>query len=393
MFVRDPFAVKDGGYVLNGQAHGAFAQEMAQVGYDPGYMRPYYNEDGIPCVTINVSGKQKEVPIVEVMKKGIMPPVFNATTLRKEEWIEIDKVVVKATRQRLRAWTDLAAASSVRGVDPMTKTTYEYEAMSDPGEAMESMDGQSFGRNDTPVFALSSIPLPIQHVDFEMSQRRLGVSQNSGTPLNMTMFEAGARRIAERVERNVIGTVTGIHYGTVSTGPTAHRANSQVYGYTTFPQRQTKTDLTTPTGSNPMATVDDVLEMRELMYAAGFFGPFMLYHSTDWDVFLDDDYGQTNGSGWGFAPTKTLRNRLREIEGIQDIRRLDFLTATSNPYTLLLVQMTSEVAQALDLAQPKTQQWVSKGGWQLHFRIWGCQVPLLKYDYNENCGVVHATTS
>ncbi len=390
-------------YILNGQGHGEMGKALEGCRFDAGLMRPFFNDKGVPCVTVNTGRKiQKNNEYVPELKthtianmhsRGVFNPTFNATTLRKDEWIYLDRQLVMANRQRLRAWTDLAAASSVSGFDGMAHMTYEYEAMSDTGEAMTSMDGMADGRGDAPAFALSSVPLPIDHVDFYISQRKLAVSRNSGTPLSVPMIESAGRRLAERAERRLIGTITGPQYGTRSTGANAHRGNSQVYGYTNFPYRMTKTDLTTPTGSNPGATVDDILEMREQMYAAGFYGPFMVYTSTDWDRYLDDDYGNTTGSSYGFAPSMSLRERIKGIEGIQDVRRLDFLDATTNPYTIIMVQMTADVAQAIDAMSPRTIQWETRGGFQINFRVFQIQVAVLKFDYNENCGILHATTS
>lgn len=391
-------------YIQGGRGYGATAEALQSCRFDDGLMRPYYEDDDTPCVTINtgkydiVDGEpvpiKEVVPIAELPSRWRNSPTLNTTTLRKEEWIQFDRKVLMATRTRLRAWSDLVASARVGGFNAMGKTTFEYEAMSDPGEAIVSMDGLVEDRTDVPRFSLSSIPLPITHSGFYVSMRKLEESRNLGMPLSTSMPEACGRRVAEQIEKQVIGTVTGVHYGTVSAGPTAHRANSQVYGYTTFPQRQTKTDLATPTGSNPQATLDDVLEMRDLMYDAGFYGPFMLYHSTDWDQYLDNDYGHIGtGSSYGFAPNKTLRQRLRDIEGIQDVRRLDFLLDSSNPFTLILIQMTSEVAEAIDAIQPRTIQWEERGGWKINFRVYAIQVPLLKYDFNNNCGIVHATTS
>jgi hypothetical protein len=288
--------------------------------------------------------------------------------------------------QRLRAWADLSAANSYGGFNGMSKLTLEYESMSDPGEAMVDMDGLSDGRNDSPLFQLRSLPLPITHADFWFSERRLAVSRNSSTPLDTTMAEAAGRRVAEMIERTLIGVETGVTYGTQSGGITAHQGTSTVYGYTNFPYRLTKTDLTTPTGSNPEAVMQDVIEMRELMYSNGFFGPFMLYTSTGYDVFFDNDYFRTGST----AVQRTLRERLMAIEGIQDIRRLDYLTSG---YQMIMVQMTPDVAQAINAMDITTVQWESQGGLRKNFKVMAIQVPLLRAPYNGVGAIIHATTS
>ena len=390
MFVQD--------YVQNGQGFGEVAGALAGCRYEPGLMRPYFDDKGQRCVTINTGRKVKNekgiyVPefkktlISNLAANGLGNPVWNATSLRKDEWITMDQQILKSARQRLRAWSDLAAVSSFSGFNGMSKTILESESMSDPGEAIVDMDGISEGRSDSPLFKNRGLPLPITHSSFWFSSRNLAVSRNSGTPLDLTMAEAAGRRVAEMVEKTLIGAETGISYGKAANYPDYEIPT--VYGYTNFGQRNTKTDLTTPTGSNPASTVQDVLEMRQLLYDDHFYGPYMLYHSDDWDSYLDNDYYALATSGMA-SPSQTLRDRLRKIEGIQDVRRLDFLTDT---FTLLLVQMTSDVARAVNGMDITTIQWESKGGMQLNFKVMAIMVPQLRADYNGNCGIVHATTS
>ncbi len=388
-------------FVLNHQGHGPVGEALAGCRFDPGLLRPYVDGRGQRCVTINtgrMGNDNKPIYekrlVAELINNGINSPVFNATSLRKEEWIELDRVVIKAARQRLRAWSDLAAANTFGGFNGMAKTILEHETMSDPGEAMVDMDGLSEGRNDAPKFQLEGLPLPITHADFWFSSRRLAASRNSGTPLDTTMAEAAGRRVAEMIEKTLIGMEVGITYGGGSATPTYGRA-STVFGYTNFTSRLTYTSVTTPTGSNPEATVNNVLAMRDLLYAGKFYGPFMLYHTNDWDRWLDNDYFRSGGT----SVTRTLRERLASIEGISGVRRLDFWTGMNSgltatlPYQLLLVQMTSDVARAVNGMDITTVQWESIGGMRLNFKVMAIQVPQLRADFNGNCGICHGTTS
>jgi hypothetical protein len=377
-------------YVLNGNGHGPVGEAMAQCRFDPGLLRPYIDQKNRRCVTIN-TGKvdprtgqpaREKRAIGDLINNGITSPVFNATALRKDEWIRLDEVVLKAARQRLTAWGDLAAANSYGGFNGMAKTILEHETMSDPGEAIVDMDGLSEGRNDRPRFQLEGLPLPITHSDFWFSARQLAQSRNSGTPLDTTMAEAAGRRVAEMIEKTLIGVETGITYGT----STNYSRASTVYGYTNFPARNTKTDLNTPTGSNPEAIMADVIEMRELLYSDGFFGPFVLYHSTGYDRYLDDDYFRTGST----SATRTLRERIQSIGGISAIRRLDYLTSG---YVMIMVQMTSNVARAINGMDITTVQWEAVGGLRLNFKVMCIMVPQLRADFNGATGIVHATTA
>jgi hypothetical protein len=381
-------------FVMNGRGHGEVGQELANCRFDPGLLRPYYDARGQRCVTVNTGRTQynpqtqRMEPIFEkkmigdLINNGINSPVFNATSLRKDEWIDLDRAVIKAARQRLRAWSDLAAANTYGGFNGMSKTILEHETMSDPGEAVVDMDGLTEGRTDAPRFQLEGLPLPITHSDFWFSSRRLAMSRNSGTPLDTTMAEAAGRRVAEMIEKTLIGVETGVTYGASS----SYGRTSSVYGYTNFPDRITKTDLTTPTGANPEAVMTDILEMIELMNAAGFYGPFILYHSTGYSRYLSDDYFRTGST----SAVRSLRERILEVEGISAIRRLDYLTSG---YQLILVQMTSDVARAVNGMDITTVQWESVGGMRLNFKVMAIQVPQLRADYSGNSGILHATTA
>lgn len=392
MFVDD--------FILNGRANGPVAGTLAECRFEPGLLRPYIGRDGRRRVTINTgrkvldnkTGKYVNVlasyPVEEVLRRGLGSPALNSgTTLLKQSWIEIDRTVVKATRQRLRAWTDLAASSTRSGFDAMSNMTLEYQSMTDPGEAVVDMDAVADARADRPLFDLKSVPLPITHSDFFFTKREIAVSRNRGTPLDTTMAEAAGRRIGELVEQTVIGTVTGVTYGTrTGDASVAHTGTSTVYGYTNFPYRVTKTDLTVPTGANPEAVMTDVLEMVETMHMNGYYGPYMLYHSTGYSRYLNDDYFRTGST----SAVRSLRERIMEIEGISDIRRLDYLTSG---YQMILVQMSPEVAQAINGMDVTTVQWEEKGGMLLKFKVMAIMVPLLKTPYNGTAGIIHATTS
>lgn len=392
-------------FVMNGAGAPAEGVHLSRGGterYDPGLLRPYWDNDGKAYMTVN-TGRTKydqktgtvqpvyeKVRVSDLVGRGIESPVANATTLRKGDWLRFDQRVITAARARLRAWTDLAAANTYGGFDGMSTMILEHETSSDPGEAVVDMEGIAEGRNFEPKWQLQGLPLPITHSDFRISRRRLAVSRNSGQPLDTRKAEIAGRRVAEMVEKTLIGVETGATYGGNSSQVGGYGRDSEVFGYINFPARLTKTDLTIPTGSNPEATVQDVLEMRDQLYNANFFGPYMIYHSTDWDQYLDNDYARLGGNN----ANTTLRKRLREIEGVQDVRRLDFLTAAnSHAFTLIMVQMTDDVCRAVNGMDITTVQWPEKGGMDLRFKVMCIHVPQLFADYNDNCGILHARTA
>lgn len=386
-------------YILDGAPHGDVANEFADTGYDSGLWRPYIDRNGNKCVTINV-GKQydpklgrdrttyEKMTFNEARFRGLDAPTLgltNATIMRKDEWIIFDRVALQTARARLRVWSDLAAASPYT-LDGMSAKILEHETISDPGEAFVDMSGMSEGRTDVPLFQLEGLPLPITHSNFWFDERDLRVSRRGGQPLDTMMAAMSARRVAESVEQTTLGTFSGLTYGTTSNYSRA----PTVYGYTTHPSRNTVT-LTAPTGSNSATTVSEVLAMRTTLYGDNMFGPFVIYNGTDWDRYLDDDHFRYVTSG-GAAPNTTLRNRLRTIDDIRDIRRADFLSPanTGGTYDFLMVSLGNpEVARAVIGMPVRVIQWPSHGGMRLNFKVMAIMVPQVRADYSGNSGIHH----
>ena len=441
----DPALADDGSYSNLSGGTGVLANNAlyggasGQITFDPGYRRPYLDKNGRLAVTVNTGrwtnegGERKPIRehrlVSDLVNAGVMlnPMVTNATSLRKEEWNELDRTVVRAARKRLRLYADINKhAGSFGGFNAMGKTMLEYETMADPGEAVVDMNGLTPGRNDETQFQLEGTPLPLTHSDFFIDSRRLAISRNTGTPIDGTLGEASARRVGEMVEKTSIGNVTGITYSGNITQTGGYGRTATVYGLTNFSARVTRTGYIptgngrTLTGWTPLDTLKDVLGAVSDLRAKNMFGPYMIYHSDDWDQYLEQDYIVVNGAGSvsGIA-TQTLRQRLCNIfegdgmgEGermILGCRRLDFLFGTAPtagsgntgqnyydnlyPFVLLVVQMTPDVIRAINGLDVTTVQWEEKGGMMLKFKVMAIQVPQIRADNYSNCGINHVTCS
>lgn len=351
-------------------------------------------KDGTPAYTVEKGVRrpiQRQVSVYDaIYKHGIIDPVLfaaNATSLRKEEWQKLDERVMLAYRQPLVAFADLMAASSV-SIDGMSTMTYEYEAMSDPGAVVVDMDGTLDDTSDTANFLLRSLPLPVAHIGFRWSQRLLNVSGNKGQPLDTTMAEAGARRIAEHDEDQYLGLTTGLTYRTISTGPTAHDLTSRVFGLANYTNRNTKTNFTAGSGGGwAGATLyNEVLAALETLRGDGIYGPFVLYHSSDWDQYMNQIFSTAGADTLAI----TVRDQLRKIDRIADVRLVPRLSST---FTIFLVQLTPDVVQGVNGMPVTTMQWPGKGGLEIQMKILSISAPLFKSDYNGNCGYLHGTTT
>lgn len=414
-----------------GMAHGA-APVLDVIGrgnraFDPWMHRPYFDKNGRPAVTVNTGRttlvKGEQVPIREhrtvdqlYRQYGYLPsPVLNATTLSKEQWVMLDTSVLKAARYRLRAWSDLAAANTYGGFNGMAYTMLEHQTMSDPGEAIVDMDALSEGRRDRPLYQLQGLPLPITHSDFWYSKREMEISRNGNgngaAPLDTTSAEAAGRRVAESIEAVTIGTRTGLAYGGTGRYDTGagYGRTAAVYGYINFPGRLTKTNMTAPTagGWTPETTQREINTALQQLRNNKYYGPFMIYVTNDWMYYLNGDYYALATSGM-VAPNQTLKQRIKAIDDVMDIRQIDmfFGTAPTNggpgndydatlkPFSMVFVDLNNPaVARAVNGMGITTVQWPTKGGLQENFKVMAIQVPQLRADYYGNTGILHATTS
>lgn len=348
-------------FILNGQASGSVATILMNNRFDAGALRPFIGADGHSYITVMNNGK----PEVQRLTN-------NNATLRYDEWKAFDTAIIKAAKPRLRLVGDLRSSGLVYNLpNGLSKSVLETERQSDIGTASISMDGLRQGQNDRPEFDMVGLPLPIIHKDFHISARQLSISRNGGSPFDTTMAELAGRRVAEAAEALALGTSGTVAY-----------AGSTVYGLTNFPQRQTKT-LTNPATDGtwtPAKTVKEVLAMKQQAQSKNQYGPFVLYVSTSWDQYLDDDYSSAKGDN-------TLRERLKKIDGIQDVRSLDYLTG----YQMILVQQTTDTIREVVGMDITTVQWESHGGLQLNFKVMAILVPQIRADINGQCGVVHGT--
>lgn len=395
-------------FITNGQGSGQLGIAMQQVHFDPGLMRPWICPDGGLYMdvqsgrfTTNDDGEQIPkidiVPLQRLINNGLVPFTFNATALPRLVWEKMDRAIVKASRNRLVAWADLRAANTFGGFDGMAVTAISKGTMTDPGSARVDMDGITQTEGDQAEITYDVMPLPITHTGFSFSARELATSRNGNMPWDTVLAEAGGRRIAETLEQMTIGVDD---FTNLTIGSSTDFTRRGIYGFITQPDRITKVDLTDIStitqGVSQPALMNDVVEMIKLALDQNFDGPFVLYYSPAYDEIMQNDYWVLTTQG-GAAPTKTMRQRLNEIEGISSIRRLARLTPITTQQ-LILVQMNNETVRAVVGMEPKTVQWTEKGGSQIMISIATIQVPDLRAQFigtstsTRKCGIVHGTT-
>ena len=341
---------------------GSVANRLINTNGNINCLRPYVGNDGRTYITVNGDdGKLKAIPINNT-----------EASLRKDDWKLLDDAIIKAAKPRLKLVGDLRSSGlSFNIPNGMGKTVLESENVGDIGDASLSMDGIRQGANDRPIFDLAGLPLPIIHKDFNFSARQIMTSRNGGSALDTTTAELAARKVAEQAERMAIGVANDYAY-----------AGYTVQGITSYDNRITRT-ITSPTASGwtPVTTLNELLLMRQDSQDAYYYGPWMLYVSTNWDAYIDKDYSSS-------YPGVTLRDRLKKVNGIEDVRTLDYMTG----FDMVLVQMTSDVIREVVGMEITTVQWETQGGMLQNFKVLAILVPQLRTDQNDNTGIVHGST-
>jgi len=307
--------------------------------------------------------------------KKLLACGFNVNALRTndtllyDEWKEIDKAVLKSYQQRLVGVADLESRGLVYNIgNGMAKTVLAYQDASDTEVAQMSMDGKTRGQRDRPEFDINYLPLPIIHKDFSFSAREIQASRNGNMPLDTTMAELAARKVAEKIEELLFVGSGSYTFG----GGTIH-------GYTTHSSRNTGSlngnwDDSATSADN---ILDDVLSMKQALINDRCYGPYMLYIPTNFETAIEENYSDSYPG--------SIRQRLMQIDNLLGIKVADKLTADN----VVMVQMTSDVVRMVNGLEIQTLEWEEEGGLDLKFKVMAIKVPQIRADQDGRCGVAH----
>lgn len=346
----------EGGRIQPGGPVGAM---LLANGMRPEMMRPFLDSQGRPCVSVlGADGKYRAQPMM----------IGNAV-LQKDEWKAMDTAVMRVRRERLVGIDDLVSRGLTYTLsNPMGTTVLEHEVMTDSGVAQMDMDAVNRAPNDRPAFSLDFLPIPIVHSDFQFNARVLAASRMRGDSLDTTQAENATRRVNEKLE-DLLFTNISYKFG-----------GGSIYSYVNHPDRMLSNITSwTASGKTGADIVADVLAWKEQMLTAKFYGPWVIYVPTGYETVLDGDYALNY--------TKTVRQRILEIGGIQDIKVADHLAADN----VVMVQMSSDVVRLVEGMAPTPIQWETEGGMVLNFKILTIRVPQIRSVNGGDTGIVHAS--
>jgi len=337
-------------YIDGNKVHGNVAQGLADVDFDVSQLRPFVGNDGRPYIN---QGK-------------IAVPAINAT-LRKDEWLELDDAIIDEAEERLVGVQDLLDAGLVKNLaDGLGTTSLEWENADDFSPAEISMDAVTQSNADRPNYELESVPLPIIHKDFNFNVRQLRASRKRGQTLDTDSARLASRQVAETVE-------TLLFSGT----PTYTFAGGTIFGYTTATDRNvvTLTENWDDAGKTGEEILTDVLNMKQASIDAFHEGPWWLYIPTAYDTALDEDFKAES--------SKTIRQRLLEVAGLDSIRVAGKLAVN----TVVLVQHTMDVVRMVNGMPLTTVQWEGNGGLRQNFKIMTIMIPNIRSTQGNRSGV------
>ncbi len=305
---------------------------------------------------------------------SVFPGLKIQSALPYDAWRAMDSAVMRVAQSILVGVNDLKAANLVEPVSSFGTMTARYQVSSAISGGNVSMTGRhaGSGQQDRIEFNMRGVPIPIFWKEFEIGAREIEASRLTGDPVDTTTSAEAATVVAQDIETALFNGITGLTFDSYS-----------VQGYRTFTHRATATAATYGGNSwstTPANAVACVAGMIDAAYGKKAFGPFALY--------LNNREYHLLGSSFLTGLDITVLDRIRKLEGIGSVRMAPTMTA-GEALLVSLDQRTVVLKQHMDIT---TLEWISPDGGTHHFKVMAVLAPMLKADYNNQTGIVHATS-
>ena len=291
--------------------------------------------------------------------------------LRKDEWEQLDALVIEALKYNLVAVDDLRSRGLTQAVGFGTLTS-QWNVASRMSAANVSMTGQGADERDRIEFDLAGVPIPVVSKGFSIGARQLAAARQGGGSLDLTHVLEAVRSVAETCENFVFN------------GHAMAFGGNTIYGYLNQPNRLT--DTATNFGGGDWGTIGNIITtvagMISAANAKNFRGPFVLYVSQD----------QYNEAALEYYDDGSAQTPIQRILGIPSIDKVEIMPPELVPSgNLALVQMTRNVIDWAEASGIQAMEWTSPDMMSTTYRIIAIGANRLKTSDNGTCGVVHAT--
>jgi hypothetical protein len=282
-----------------------------------------------------------------------------------------DEMVVKTAKKQLNIVDDLNEFGLVdRNLD-LGDQIVKYQTLSEMSEANVSMSGLDRGQRDSLAFNLSGAPVPMFSKEFQYSIREVQATLDKpGRQLPTLGLEEATYQVSKK-----INDMCWNGFGNAVDGNT-------LYGLTNHPNRNTKT-ISNSWGGGSETPVADVQDMIAKLQADDYGlteNSCILYVSSDNWSFIENDYSSAKGD-------RTYKERFKAFSPIADVK----LGSGLGDGELVLVDMNRNV---LELKVGQDLTWVEQPQYDFacyKWLVYGAMALVVKSDYNNKSGIVHAT--
>lgn len=289
--------------------------------------------------------------------------------LSRDEWVEMDTVVMQAARPILRMVNELRSRGLTHNLGGLGSLVSRYTRSSEVTRPTINMSGRGSNR-DLPDMDRVDIPIPIIWKDCEIDLRGLLASRRMGDGIDVTAITEFTQVIAEEAERLILGLSTVGNFNGIP-----------LYGLTTHPDR------TTQTATGDWGTIANIVSTISAATAALradlHYGQVMIYASENQYAEATEQF-YTDGTG------DTPLMRIMRIPNVLGMEPVPYLPDG----TVIVVRMTRDV---LDFAEPvnfrgvQLREWTTNDGMATGFKLMMVGAPRIKSKWGGKSGIVHIT--
>jgi uncharacterized linocin/CFP29 family protein len=290
--------------------------------------------------------------------------------LRKDEWLELDKIVLETAKTELNGVQDLVSAGLVKKLGGLGSKVSAYERIGEMTAANVSMSIDVPGEKDRLEYDLVNVPIPVIYKDFAFDLRDLQAARQSGDPLETDHVAAATRVVTESMESILFS------------GSSVQLGGYTIQGYTNKTGRIA--DTAGNFGGGDWGTAGNAYKtlrgMLDALRAIGFRGPFMAYAAST-------QYGQTLNY---FDTTNPQSEKSVILQNMPEIRDIKPSFELSDG-VCVLVQMTGNVVDLAVGFSLAPVSWAEMGGMVTQYRVMTAVAPRVKADANVHVGLAHAS--
>ena len=298
--------------------------------------------------------------------------VGNAAPVPLDAWRRIDDRSSRVQRDVLTVFNRLAMANQTP-ISIADLVSY-FPKISDSGEVHVSLDGRSEARQDQALVKYEGTPVPVIDSFARFGWRQMEIIRKGGGVLDMETIANHQRRVAEKLEDMALNGLSTIVVG-----------GQTIYGLRNFPNRSVGTHgltLTTATGAQWLTAFTQLINLLIADNAFGKITVFLNYG--DWTAASLNEYAA------GYP--KTILQRLREIEQIQDIVPASKIpTGNIIGVNNLATGEWGSILSAMPMVtRPKARQNPED---DYVFGVMAAAAPQFRSDYSDRSHIAHTTTA